>query len=66
MYVCMLIVDGIWNWNFFIHICCFSQERLKYHHHREKSRSQPTKYLTVIIDGKLLHIPAYMKHCKQK
>lgn len=29
----------------------FRQERSKYQHHREKSRSQPHKYLTIIIDG---------------
>lgn len=26
-------------------------ERRKYYHHREKSRSEPQKYLTIIIDG---------------
>ena len=33
-------------------ICAMTRiERKKYHHHREKSRSSPEKYLTLIIDG---------------
>ena len=35
--------------------CCFATnyrtERRKYYHHREKSRSEPQKYLAIIIDG---------------
>ena len=27
------------------------RERQKYYHHREKSRSEPEKYLTIIVDG---------------
>ena len=33
----------------FIYLCRI--ERKKYHSHREKSRSHPEKYLTVIVDG---------------
>ena len=29
----------------------YRKERKKYHHHREKSRSNPTKCVTIIIDG---------------
>ena len=29
----------------------YSNERLKYHSHREKARSSPDKYLTMIVDG---------------
>ena len=31
--------------------CYLRSERRKYYHHREKSRSEPQKYLTIIIDG---------------
>ena len=30
---------------------CFSQQRKKYYHHRSKSKSNPDKYMTLIIDG---------------
>lgn len=33
------------------HFHLYRTERKKYHHHREKSRSQPTKCVTIIIDG---------------
>ena len=29
----------------------YRQERKKYYSHREKARSQPQKYITIIIDG---------------
>lgn len=32
-------------------IIYFRIERSKYHHHREKSRSNPDKFMTIIIDG---------------
>ena len=33
------------------YISIFRAERHKYYHHREKSRSEPQKYATIIIDG---------------
>lgn len=33
-----------------VYIYCRT-ERKKYHHHREKSRSYPDKFMTIIIDG---------------
>ena len=32
-------------------IFCFRIERQKYHKHRQKSRDNPEKYMTIIIDG---------------
>ena len=29
----------------------FRIERKKYHHHREKARSEPEKFMTIIVDG---------------
>lgn len=43
------------------------EERKKYHLHREKSRSQPDKYLTIIIDGmdqSKTNIPALIPESK--
>lgn len=31
--------------------CVDRSERRKYYHHREKSRNEPHKYITVILDG---------------
>ena len=33
----------------FVVIC--RRERKKYHSHREKSRTSPDKYMTIIVDG---------------
>ena len=43
------------------------QERKKYYLHREKARSDPKKYLTVIIDGmdqNKTNVPALLQETK--
>lgn len=40
------------SWNlFFPNLFCFRQEQNCYYAHREKARSDPEKYLTIILDG---------------
>ena len=50
-----------------LYINMYREERKKYHLHREKSRAQPTKYITIIIDGmdqSKTNIPALVPEAK--